>query len=118
MSPPSNRTGFRPDAAAAAHGPGFPTIKTGLDCGTGQPGGERSLSALQDGRITLCLQRNTGHPDLNLTYQTSGFACSCHELKTSGAVHRSFIVKLSANWPTSNCCAVHHDSEYRAVNLT
>jgi hypothetical protein len=27
-----------------------------------------------------------------------GFACSCHDLKTSGAVHKSFIVKLSANW--------------------
>jgi hypothetical protein len=27
MSPPSIRTGFRPDAASAAHGPGFPTIK-------------------------------------------------------------------------------------------
>jgi hypothetical protein len=27
MSPPSNRTGFRPVAAAAAHVPGFPTIK-------------------------------------------------------------------------------------------
>jgi hypothetical protein len=67
MSPPSNRTGFRPDAAAAAHGPGFPTIKTGLDCATGQPGGERSLSALQDGRITLCYSVIRVTPDLNLT---------------------------------------------------
>jgi len=25
-----------------------------------------------------------------------------HDLKTSGGVHKSFIVKLSANWPTSN----------------
>ena len=37
-----------------------------------------------------------------------------HDLKTSGAVHKSFIVKLSANWPTSNCYAVQYDSEYGA----
>ena len=43
--PPSNRTGFRPDAATTAHGPRFRDNQTGLDCGTGRPG-ERSLSAL------------------------------------------------------------------------
>ena len=45
MSPPSNRTGFRPDAATTAHGPRFRDTQTGLDRGTGRPG-ERSLSAL------------------------------------------------------------------------
>ena len=52
MSPPSNRTGFRPDAATTAHGPRFRDNQTGLDSGTGHSG-ERSLSALLDGRITL-----------------------------------------------------------------
>jgi hypothetical protein len=30
-------------------------------------------------------------------------------------VHKSFIVKLSADGPASNCFAVQHDSEYGAV---
>jgi hypothetical protein len=49
---------------------------------------------------------------IHLMHHCRGFACSCHDLKTSGAVHTSFIVKLSANWLTSNCCAVQHDSEH------
>jgi hypothetical protein len=58
MSPPSNRAGFRPDAATTAHGPRLRDNQTrqakqGLDCGTGRPG-ERSLSALYEMRITLC----------------------------------------------------------------
>jgi hypothetical protein len=35
MSPPSNRTGFRPDAATTAHGPRLRDKQTGLDYGTG-----------------------------------------------------------------------------------
>jgi hypothetical protein len=49
---------------------------------------------------------------IHLMHHCPGFACSCHDLKTSGAVHKSFIVKLSANWLSSNCCAAQHDSEY------
>src|ERR1700733_1486846 len=41
-----------------------------------------------------------------------------HDLKTSGGVHKSFIVKLSANWLASNCYAVQHDSEHGVVYLT
>jgi hypothetical protein len=38
-----------------------------------------------------------------------------HGLKTTGGVYKSFIVKLSANWLTSDYCAVQHDSEYGVV---
>ena len=52
---------------------------------------------------------------IHLMHHCPGFACSCHDLSTFGAVHKSFIAKLSAGGPTSNCFAVQHDSEYGAV---
>ena len=54
MSPPSIRTGFEPDAASGGARARLPDNQTGLDCGTGQPRRRVILSALQDGRITLC----------------------------------------------------------------
>ena len=45
MSPPFNRTGFRPDAATTAHGPGLRDKQTALDRGTGRSG-RAILSAL------------------------------------------------------------------------
>jgi hypothetical protein len=52
MSPPFNRTGFRPDAAAAAHGPRLRDNQTG-----------DFLIGTRRAAYRGVLQRNTGHPD-------------------------------------------------------
>jgi hypothetical protein len=52
---------------------------------------------------------------IHLMHHCPSFACSCHDVSTFGAVHKSFIAKLSANWLTSHYVAVQHDSECGAV---
>jgi hypothetical protein len=51
---------------------------------------------------------------IHLMHHCRCFAHSCLDMKTSGAVQKTFIARLSASWPTPNCCAVQHDSEYGA----
>ena len=58
MSPPSIRTGFRPDAATTAHGPRFRDNQTGLDCGTGRPRRAILIGTLR-WAYHVVLQRNT-----------------------------------------------------------
>lgn len=71
MSPPSIRIGFRPDAASAARAR-LPDNQKGLACGLASAGGGRSLSALQDGLITLpyntitVMQPATGNPPYSI----------------------------------------------------
>ena len=74
------------------------------------PGGERHTD--RRAATVWILELPGGSGTIHLMHHCPGFACSCHDVKTSGAVHKSFIVKLSTNWLTSNCCAVQHDSEY------
>jgi hypothetical protein len=81
---------------------------------TSPPAGERRTDR-RAAKAVWILELPGSSGTIHLMHHCPGFACSCHDVKTSGAVHTSFIVKLSANWPTSNCCAVQHDSEYGAV---
>src|ERR1700739_550827 len=74
--------------------------------GVSPPAGERRTDRRAATVWILEVPGRTG--TIHLMHHCPGFACSCHDVKTSGAVHESFIVKLSANWLTSNCCAVQH----------
>jgi hypothetical protein len=66
MSPPSNRTGFRPDAAMTAHGPRFRDNQT-----RSRLRDRTARRAILIGTLRwayhVVLQRNTGQPDLYLT---------------------------------------------------
>jgi hypothetical protein len=73
--------------------------------GVSPPAGERRTdrrAAKAVGILELPGRSGTIH----LMHHCPGVACSCHDLNTSGAVHKSFIAKLSAGGPTSNCFAV------------
>jgi hypothetical protein len=85
--------------------------------GISPPAGERRTDR-RAAKAVWILELPSRSGTIHLMHHCPGFACSCHDLSTFGAVHKSFIAKLSANWLTSNCFAVQHDSEYRAVYLT
>ena len=82
--------------------------------GVSPPAGERRTDR-RAAKAVWILELPGRSGTIHLMHHCPGLACSCHDLSTFGAVHKSFIAKLSANWPTSNCFAVQHDSEYRAV---
>jgi hypothetical protein len=85
------------------------------DLGTRQISGGERRTDRRAAKAVWILELPGRSGTIHLMHHCLGFACSCHDVKTSGAVHTSFIVKLSANWPTSNCFAVQHDSEYGAL---
>ncbi len=82
--------------------------------GVSPPAGERRTDR-RAAKTVWILELPGRSGTIHLMHHCPGFACSYHDLRTSGAVHKSFIAKLSADGPTSNCCAVQHDSEYGAV---
>ena len=66
MSPPSNRAGFRPDAATTAHGRRLRDNQTGLDLRDWSVPASDLIGTLRLA-YHVVLQRNIGQPDRYLT---------------------------------------------------